>query len=115
MGVEVAFTYVCHPHSNGTVENANALIFSAIKKILRTSQRASEQSNCWGQYGVITPPFAEWQISPLSGCCMAKRPVTPEEIKLHSAITKVEAIYSSTKAESKDLLEPEHMKAVKNL
>jgi hypothetical protein len=46
---------------------------------------------------------------------MAKSPVTPEEIKLHSAITKVEAIYSSTKAESKDLLEPEHMKAVKNL
>jgi hypothetical protein len=41
--------------------------------------------------------------------------VTPEEIKLHSARTKAEAIYSPTKAESNDLLEPEHMKAVKNL
>jgi hypothetical protein len=44
-----------------------------------------------------------------------EEPVTPEEIKLHSARTKAEAIYSPTKAESNDLLEPEHMKAVKNL
>jgi hypothetical protein len=41
--------------------------------------------------------------------------VTPEEIKLHSARTKAEAIYSPTEAESKDMLEPEHMKAVENL
>jgi hypothetical protein len=40
---------------------------------------------------------------------------TPEEIKLCSARTRVEAIYIPTEAESKDLLEPEHMKAVKNL
>jgi hypothetical protein len=41
--------------------------------------------------------------------------VTLEEIKLHNARTKAEAIYSPTKAESKDLLEPEHMKVVQNL
>jgi hypothetical protein len=34
MGVEVAFTSVYHPRSNGAVERANTLIFSAIKKIL---------------------------------------------------------------------------------
>jgi transposase len=34
MGVEVAFTSVYHLQSNGTVEKANTLIFSAIKKIL---------------------------------------------------------------------------------
>jgi hypothetical protein len=41
--------------------------------------------------------------------------VTPEEIKLHSARTKAEAIYSPVEAKSKDLLEPECMKAVENL
>jgi hypothetical protein len=44
-----------------------------------------------------------------------KVPVTPEEIKLRSARTRPEAIYSPTEAESKDLLEPEQIKAVKNL
>jgi hypothetical protein len=34
MGSEVAFTIVYHPPSNGTVEKANTLIFSALKKIL---------------------------------------------------------------------------------
>jgi hypothetical protein len=33
-GVEAAFTSVYHPQSNGVVERANTLIFSAIKKIL---------------------------------------------------------------------------------
>jgi hypothetical protein len=42
-------------------------------------------------------------------------PVTLEEINLHSARTKTEAIYNPTEAESKDLLESEHMKAVDNL
>jgi hypothetical protein len=42
-------------------------------------------------------------------------PVTLEEIKLCSARTKAEAVYSPTKTESKDLLEPECMKAIKNL
>jgi hypothetical protein len=41
--------------------------------------------------------------------------ITPEEIKLLSARTRAEATNSPTEAESKDLLESEHMKAVKNL
>jgi hypothetical protein len=41
--------------------------------------------------------------------------VTVEEIKLHSARTNTKVIYSPTEAESKDLLELEHMKVVKNL
>jgi hypothetical protein len=44
-----------------------------------------------------------------------KDPVTPKEIKLCSARTKAEAIYSPTEVESKFLLEPERMKAVENL
>jgi hypothetical protein len=34
MGVEVAFTFVYHPQSNGAMEKVNTLIFTAIKKIL---------------------------------------------------------------------------------
>jgi IS30 family transposase len=34
IGVEVAFTSMYHPQSNGAVEKVNALIFIAIKKIL---------------------------------------------------------------------------------
>jgi hypothetical protein len=41
--------------------------------------------------------------------------ITLEEIKLHNARTKVEAIYNPTEAESKDLLELECMKVVDNL
>jgi hypothetical protein len=44
-----------------------------------------------------------------------KELVTPEEIKFHNTRTKVEAIYNPTEAESKDLLEPERMKAAENL
>jgi IS30 family transposase len=33
MGVKAAFASVYHPQSNGAVEKANALIFTAIKKI----------------------------------------------------------------------------------
>jgi hypothetical protein len=36
----------------------------------------------------------------------------PEEMKLQSMRTRLEAIYSPTEAESKDLLEPEQMKTV---
>jgi hypothetical protein len=44
-----------------------------------------------------------------------EEPVTPEEIKLRSTRTRAQAIFSPTEAESKDLLEPERMKAVENL
>jgi hypothetical protein len=45
----------------------------------------------------------------------SKEPVTPKEIKLCSTRIKLVAIYSPTEVESKDLLELECMKAVKNL
>jgi hypothetical protein len=34
MGVKTALTLVYHPQSNGAMEKANALIFTAMKKIL---------------------------------------------------------------------------------
>jgi hypothetical protein len=44
-----------------------------------------------------------------------EEPITPEEIKLCSARTRPEAVYSPIEPESKDLLEPECMKVVMNL
>jgi hypothetical protein len=41
--------------------------------------------------------------------------VMPEEIKLKSARTMTEVVPSPTKEESKDLLESDRLKAVKNL
>jgi hypothetical protein len=115
MGVEAAFTPVYHPQSNGAVEKVNALIFTAIKKILDNQPKGK----C-----VEELPRAVWSHN--TSICRAMKftpfkllygeePVTPEEIKLCSARTKTEATYSPSKAESNDLLEPKCMKAVKNL
>jgi hypothetical protein len=40
-----------------------------------------------------------------------EEPITPKEIKFRSARTRPEAIHSPMEAESKDLIEPERMKA----
>jgi hypothetical protein len=39
MGVQAAFTSVYHPQSIGAVEKANALIFTAIQKILKNQPK----------------------------------------------------------------------------
>jgi hypothetical protein len=39
MGVEAAFASVYHPQSNGALEKVNALIFTAIKKILENQPK----------------------------------------------------------------------------
>jgi hypothetical protein len=115
MGVEVAFASVYHPQSNGAVEKANTLIFSAIKKIIEDHPKGK-----WAE----EMPRAMWTHN--TSICRATKftpfrllygeePVTPDEIKLRSARTRVEAIHNPTKAEAKDLLEPERMKAIENL
>jgi hypothetical protein len=91
------------------------LIFTAIKMIIENQSKVK-----W----IEELPRAVWSHN--TSICKAmkftpfkllygKEPVTPEEFKLHSTRTKVEAIYNPTKAESKDLLESERMKAIDNL
>jgi hypothetical protein len=115
MGVEAAFTSVCHPQSNSAVEKANAVIFTTIKKILEDQPKGK-----WAE----ELPRAIWSHN--TSVCRATKftpfkllyleePVTPEEIKLHGVRTKVEAINSPIETESKDLLEAERMKVVENL
>jgi hypothetical protein len=115
MGVKAAFALVYHPQSNSATEKANTLVFSAIKKILDNQLKGK-----WAE----ELPRAVWSHN--TSVCRATKftpfkllyveePVTPEEIKLCSARRRAEAINNPTEAESKDLLEPECMKAVKNL
>jgi hypothetical protein len=115
MGVKAAFASVYHPQSNGVVEKANTLIFIAIKKILESQSK-----------GKCVEELPRAVRSDNTSICRATKftpfkllygegPVTPDEIKFHNARTDMEVIYSPTEAKSKDLLEPERMKVVKNL
>jgi hypothetical protein len=115
MGVEAAFASVHHPQSNGAVERANTLIFTAIKKILESQSKGK-----WAE----ELPRVVWSHN--TSICRATKftpfkllygeePVTKEEIKLCSARTSTEGIYCPSEAESKDLLKPKHTKAVENL
>jgi hypothetical protein len=115
MGVEAAFALVYHTQSNGAVEKANALIFIAIKKTLENQPKGK-----WAEelprsvWSHNTSVCRETKFTPFK-FLYGEEPVTPEEIKSHSARTRAEATYSPTEAESKDLLEPDCMKAVENL
>jgi transposase InsO family protein len=113
--VEAAFTSVYHPQSNGAVEKANGFIFTAIKKILENQPKGNWAEELprvvWSHNTSVCRATKFTPFKLLSG----EEPVTPEEIKLRSARTKMEATYSPSEAESKDLLEPERMKAVENL
>jgi hypothetical protein len=115
MGVEATFTSVYHHQSNRVVEKANTLIFTTIKKILENQSKGK-----W----VEELPRSVWSHN--TSVCRAtnftplkllygEEPVTLEEIKFHSARTRAEATYSPTEVKSKDLLEPERMKVIKNL
>ncbi len=107
MGVKAAFALVYHPQSNSATEKANTLVFSAIKKILDNQLKGT-----WAE----ELPRAVWSHN--TSVCRATKftpfkllyreeRVTSEKINLRSTRTKMEATYSPSKAESKDLLEPE--------
>jgi hypothetical protein len=103
------------PQSNRAVERANALIFLTIKKILEYQPKGKWAEELlravWNHNTSISKAtnFTPFKL------LYSEEPVTPEEIKLRNARTRLEAIYSPTEAESKDLLEPERMKTVETL
>jgi hypothetical protein len=115
MGVEAAFASVYHPQSNGSVEKANALIFTAVKKILENQPKGKwEEELSRAVWSHNTSICRAMKFTPFK-LLYGEEPVSLEEVKLRSARTKAEAIYSPNEAETKDLLEPECMKVVKNL
>jgi hypothetical protein len=97
------------------VEKVNALIVIAIKKILEDQPEgkwAEELRRAvWSHNTSIcrVTKFTPYKL------LYGEEPITPEEIKLHSARIMTKATYCPSKAESKDLLEPERMKVVENL
>jgi hypothetical protein len=99
MRVEAAFASVYHPQSNRAVERANTLIFTAIKKILESQPKSK-----WAEelpravWSHNTSIYRATKFTPFSQL-YGVEPVTPEEIKLHNARTKTEAIYSPTDAD----------------
>jgi hypothetical protein len=106
---------VYHPQSNGAVEKANALIFTAIKKILENQPKGKWAEELlrlvWSHNTSVCRAIKFTPFKLLYG----EKPITLEEIKFHNARRRVEATYSPIEAESKDMLEPECTKAVKNL
>jgi hypothetical protein len=115
MGIEVAFASVYQPRSNGAVERTNALIFTTIKKCLEDQKKgkwAVEPSKVvWSHNTSVSGATNFMPFELLFG----EEPVTPEEIKFQSARIRLASIYSPIEIESKDLLEPERMRVIKNL
>jgi hypothetical protein len=115
IGTDVAFTSVYHLQSTGAVEQANTLIFTSIKKCLEDQKKekwADELSKAvWSHNTSVSRATKFTPFKFLFG----KEAVTPKEIRFKSARTMVETMHSPTKVESKDLLESDRLKAVKNL
>jgi hypothetical protein len=88
MGVESAFTSVYHPLSNGGVEKANVLLFTAIKKILENQPKDKWTEELpkavWGHNTSVcrATKFTSFKL------LYKEEPITQEEIKLRNAKTK---------------------------
>jgi hypothetical protein len=108
MGVEAAFTSVYPALSNGTVEKANTLI---LEDQLKDKWAEELLRVVWSHN---TSVYRAMKFTPFK-ILYGEESITPEEIKLRNARTRVEASYSPSEAESKDFLEPECIRAVENL
>jgi hypothetical protein len=115
MRVEAAFTSAYHPQSNGAVEKANALILTAIKKILENQLKGKWAEELVRSVWSHNTSVCRAMRSTPSKLLYGEEIITQEEIKFRSAKTWAETTYSPTEAESKDLLELERMKVVENL
>jgi hypothetical protein len=115
VGMKVAFASVYHPQSKGEVERANAMIFEAIKKILKGEKkgkwaevmlRAVWSHNTTISWATNSTPF--WLL-------FGAEPVLLEAVKHRSLRTTMEVPPCPTEVEDKDLLETNRLKAVANL
>jgi hypothetical protein len=86
------------------VEKANALIFTAIKKIIENQPKGKWAEellrSVWSHNTSVCKATKFIPFKLLYG----EEPITPKEIKFCSARTRAETTYSPAKAESKDLL-----------
>jgi hypothetical protein len=115
VGTNVSFASVYHPQSNGAVEQANTLIFEAIKKILK-----GEKKGKWAEvmpravWSHNTTVYRVTNFTPFQ-LLFGAEAVLPEEIKHRSLRTTTEASPCPNKVEEKDVLKSDRLKAVTNL
>jgi hypothetical protein len=101
--------------TNGAVERANALIFEAMKKILE-----DEKKGKWAElmpevvWSHNTTVCKETNFTPFRLMYGAEA-VLPEEVKHRSLRTAIGSPACPSKAEEKDLLELDRLKAVANV
>jgi hypothetical protein len=115
VGTKVSFTSVYHPQTNGAVEWANALIFEAIKKILKGEKK--------GKWAEVMPRAIWIQNTTLSRAInftpfwllFRVEAVLPEEIEHKSLRTTAKTPPCPSEAEEKDLMESKRIKAITNL
>jgi transposase InsO family protein len=91
IGIKLAFASMNHPESNGAVERANGLIFSAVSKALfdmPKKKRAQELvPSVWGHNISCTRTTGFTPFHLLYG----EEAITPEELKLGSFHTEIAA------------------------
>jgi hypothetical protein len=113
--MKVTFISVYHPQSNGAVERDNSLIFKAIKKILE-----GEKKGKWAEVIPTTVWSHNTTVCRATGFTLFRlmyraKAILLEEIKHRSLWAATESTTCPNKAEEKDLLELDRLKAVTNL
>ena len=111
MGIQLCFSSVRHPQSNGTVERANGIICTGISKCLvglPKGKWVDELPLVWAHNTIVSRStnFTPFKL------LYREEAMTPEEIKFQGPRTNIQIIEEEEQVTSKDLLEKERMKAI---
>jgi hypothetical protein len=112
MGIQLCFTLVRHPQSNGPVERANGVIRTRISKCLVGLPKRKWVNELpkvvWAHNTIVSRStnFTPFKL------LYREKTITPEEIKFQGPETNVQIIEEEEQVTSKDLLEEERMKAI---
>jgi hypothetical protein len=110
VGMKASFISVYHPQSNGAVEQANTLIFEAIKKILE-----GEKKGKWVEVMLRAVWSHNTTVCRATNFTPQHNAVLPKEIKHQSLHITAKASPCPSEAEEKDLMESDRLKVVTNL
>ena len=115
MIIQLCFVSVRLPQSNGVVERANRIICTGISKCLVELPKGKWVDELpkviWAHNATISRSTNFTPFKLLYG----EEAMTPEEIKFEGPRINVQIMEEEEQITSKDLLEEERMKAIKNL
>ena len=115
MRIQLCFTSVRHPQSNGAIERAKEIICTGISKCLvglPKGKWVDELPNIvWAHNTIVSRSTNFTPFKLLYG----EEAMAPEEIKFEGPRTNVQIIEEEEQVTSKDLLEEERMRAIHNL